>query len=123
VLGTSTRSRSRPKFFSWSRPKKYIRSRSKHGRDRNLDDNVEIFWIATRSKILDCFHQAVCPGKFSEIFNRSRAATGIYVRNLREFIYPKRNIYETFMIWYESILHERFLNVTIWGIFFTIGQI
>jgi hypothetical protein len=39
-----------------------------------LDDRVEIFWVATdirvatRSKILDCFHQAVYPGKFSEKF-------------------------------------------------------
>jgi hypothetical protein len=53
----------------WSRPKKNIRSRTKYGCDR-----VEIFWVATRmsvatrSKILDCFHQTVYLGKFSEKF-------------------------------------------------------
>jgi hypothetical protein len=31
-----------------------------------LNDRFEIFWVATRSKILYCFHQAVYPGKFSE---------------------------------------------------------
>jgi hypothetical protein len=45
--------------------------------------------VATRSKILDCFRQAVYPGKFSEKFlgrdpknflgrERSRVATGIF---------------------------------------------
>jgi hypothetical protein len=60
-----------------------------------LNDRVEIFWvatrmsIATRSKILDCFHQAVYPGKFSKKFlgrdrniflgrERLRVATGIF---------------------------------------------
>jgi hypothetical protein len=67
VLGTSTRSRSRPKLFSGSRPKKY--PITNHSRSRpELDDRVVIFWVATRSKILDCFHRAVYPGKFSEKF-------------------------------------------------------
>ena len=54
-----------------------------------LDDRVEIFWVATRSKILYCFHQAIYIGKFSEKFlgrdpknvlgrDRSRVATGIF---------------------------------------------
>jgi hypothetical protein len=59
VLGASTRSRSRPKIFSGSQPKKNTRLRTKHGRDRNL---------TTRSKILCCFHQDVYPGKFSKKF-------------------------------------------------------
>jgi hypothetical protein len=54
-----------------------------------FDDRVEIFWVPTRLKILDCFQQDVCPGKFSEKFldrdpknfldhDRLRVATGIF---------------------------------------------
>jgi hypothetical protein len=92
VLGTSTRSRSRP--ITGRDPKKNPIANTTRSRPE-LDDRVEIFWVATRmsvatrSKILDCFHQAVYPGKFSEKFlgrdpksflgrERSRVATGIF---------------------------------------------
>jgi hypothetical protein len=77
VLGTSTRSRSRPKFFSGSRPKKKYPIANQTRSRPELDDRIEIFWVATRSKILDCFHQTVYPGKFSEKFSGSRPITGL----------------------------------------------
>jgi hypothetical protein len=51
-------------------PKKNFGSRSR----TELNDRIEIFWLATgsrvanRSKILYCFHQVVYPGNFSEKF-------------------------------------------------------
>jgi hypothetical protein len=81
VLGTSTRSRSRFKLFSPTTNSnsdsnfflKYPIANQTRSR-LELDDRVEIFWVvtrisvATRSKILDCFHQAAYPGKFSVKF-------------------------------------------------------
>jgi hypothetical protein len=72
VLGTSTRSRSRPKLFSGSRPSM--------GRDPKKISDREPNTVA---------NQAVYPGKFSEKFlgrdpknflgrDRSRVATGIF---------------------------------------------
>jgi hypothetical protein len=67
-------------------PKKYPIANQTRSRPK-LDDRVEIFWVATRIsvatrlKILDCFHQAEYPGKFSEKFlgrDQSRVATGIF---------------------------------------------
>ena len=54
-------------FFRVATQKKYPIANQTRSRPE-LDDRVEIFWVATRSKILDCFHQAVYPGKFSEKF-------------------------------------------------------
>jgi hypothetical protein len=79
VLGSSTRSRSRPKILSGSRPKmgrdpkKYPIVNQTRSRPE-LNDRFEIFWVATRksvairSIIFYCFHQAVYPDKFSEKF-------------------------------------------------------
>jgi hypothetical protein len=71
-----------------------------------LNDQVEIFWlattsqVATQSKILYCFHQAVYPCKFSEKFFGMRPisiATGIFFwiatgRNLHRSR-PKKSIF------------------------------
>jgi hypothetical protein len=84
-LGTSTGSRSRPKLFQgrervWvAIQKKYPIANQTRSRPA-LDNRVEIFWVATRSKILEFLHQAVYPGKFSgsrpEKFSGSRPITG-----------------------------------------------
>jgi hypothetical protein len=61
-------------FFRVATQKKYPIANQTRSRPE-LGDRVEIFWVATRisvptrSKILDCFHQAVCPGKFFEKYS------------------------------------------------------
>jgi hypothetical protein len=69
VLGTSTRDRGRdPNFFQGLDPKNISDSEP-----NTVATGIEIFWIATRSKILDCFLiQAANPGKFTG----SRLITG-----------------------------------------------
>jgi hypothetical protein len=54
-------------FFRVATQKKFPTANQIRSRPE-LNDRIEIFWVATRSKILDCFHRAVYHGKFSEKF-------------------------------------------------------
>jgi hypothetical protein len=72
-----------------SRPKKNYPITNQTWSRPELDDRVDIFCAATRSKMSDCFHQAVYSGKFSEKVlghdpknfldrDRLRVATGMF---------------------------------------------